>query len=167
MFDDIDFYKTMNVDRFVFGGLTPEKNIDVPLCAKVISRVASKPVTFHRAFDWCRDPRKAMKQIIDLGFDRVLTSGHKPTADHVLAIQLLKQLLYEFGDNIEIMPGAGITVDNVKTFIDIGFKIVHSSCKVMKKLPENELSLGTSDSNVIFITDGNIVRKMKQRISAH
>ncbi|XP_026332188.1 uncharacterized protein LOC113239405 isoform X2 [Hyposmocoma kahamanoa] len=166
MFEDIEFYKTMNVDRFVFGGLTPDKNVDVRLCAKVITRAAPKPVTFHRAFDCCRDPREAMKIIIGLGFDRVLTSGHRPTAAHLLAIQLLKQLLCEFGDNIQIMPGAGITVDNVKTFIDNGFKIVHSSCKVPKKWPKNQLSLGTSDSNIIFVTDGEIVRKMKQHISA-
>lgn len=156
----------MNIDRFVFGGLTPDKNVDVRLCAKVIARAAPKPVTFHRAFDWCSDPHDALKQIISLGFDRVLTSGHRPTADHLLAIQLLKELLCDFGDNIQIMPGAGITVDNVRMFIDNGFQIVHSSCKVSKKLPKNELSLGTSDSNIVFVTDGDIVRKMKQLISA-
>lgn len=166
MFEDMDFYKTMNIDRFVFGGLTPDKNVDVRLCAKIIARAAPKPVTFHRAFDWCRDPREAMKQIIALGFDRVLTSGHRPTADHPSAIELLQQLLCEFGNKIQIMPGAGVTASNVKIFVDNGFKIVHSSCKILKKLPKNELSLGNSDTNLLFVTDGNIVRKMKQQLSA-
>lgn len=156
----------MNVDRFVFGCLTPDKNVDARLCAKIITQAAPKPVTFHRAFDCCGDSHEAMKTIIDLGFDRVLTSGQRPTAAHHQAMQLLKQLLDEFGDNIQIMPGAGITVDNAKIFIENGFKIVHSSCKVLKKLPTSQLSLGTSDSSLLFITDGEIVRKMKQQISA-
>lgn len=164
MLEDIEYYKTLNVDRFVFGALNQEKEVDVGLCAKILTRAYPKSVTFHRAFDMCKNPFTAIMDIIDLGFDRLLTSGHGPRADSLAALQLLKQLLEDYGEQIQIMPGAGITFDNINIFIDIGFKIVHSTCKVMRWMPKDNLLLGTDDPNVLYLVDGNMVRKMKERI---
>ena len=37
-------------------------------------------LTFHMAFDQVDNPFESMEQIIDLGFDRILTAGKKNSA---------------------------------------------------------------------------------------
>uniref|UniRef100_A0A2A4JCD6 Copper homeostasis protein cutC homolog n=1 Tax=Heliothis virescens TaxID=7102 RepID=A0A2A4JCD6_HELVI len=166
MLSDVDVFKGFGVDRFVFGALTGTQDVDGINCEKLIRHADDTPVTFHRAFDVCIDPLAAINKIAGLGFNRLLTSGQKASANDVEAIQLIKTLISTAGDKIEIMPGAGINLDNVKTFIDIGCKIVHSSCKRIKYLPQvkNGLSMGTSDSEHVLVTDETIVKKMKEII---
>ena len=49
-------------------------------------------------------------KIIELGCDRILTSGQQPKA--VEGINLLKELV-ERADRIIIMPGSGVNADNI------------------------------------------------------
>ncbi|OWR50359.1 PF03932 family protein CutC [Danaus plexippus] len=162
MLADIKVYKDMGVDRFVFGALTENHEVDKINCAKVLEEAGQVPVTFHRAFDLCRDPRNAVRDIIEVGFDRILTSGQKPSAVYNDAIELYKWLLRHFGSEIQILPGAGITCENAPIFMDLGFEMIHSSCKIIRKLDENDdLDMGDSE---IYVTDEEIVRKMKDVI---
>ncbi|XP_034836228.2 PF03932 family protein CutC [Maniola hyperantus] len=159
MLADIETYKSFGVDRFVFGALTDKQDIDAINCARIIDRAYPIPVTFHRAFDLCMKPIKAIEDIIAHGFTRLLTSGQQISADNAKAIELLTFLLKKFSNKIEIMPGAGINCDNACKFVDIGFGIIHSSCKRTRNLPEvGNLGMG---SNVVYVTDENIVREMK------
>lgn len=168
MLSDVEVFKAYGVDRFVFGALTGSQDIDEKNCEKIRKKVGGIPLTFHRAFDVCTDPLSAVNKIAALGFSRLLTSGQKASANDVEAVQLITVLNGSFGDKIEIMPGAGVTVENAKNFIDIGCKIVHSSCKRIRYLPQikNGLSMGTSDSEHIFVTDETIVKKMKEVLSS-
>ena len=68
-------------------------------------------VTFHRAFDMCADPQKALYDIISAGADRLLTSGQRNTAYE--GIDLLETLVRRAGDRIIIMPGGGINESNI------------------------------------------------------
>ena len=68
-------------------------------------------VTFHRAFDRCREPEKALEQLISLGFDRVLTSGQQPTAEE--GIPLLQRLNQLANNRIKIMAGCGVNEKNI------------------------------------------------------
>lgn len=167
MLSDVEVFKAYGVDRFVFGALTDSQDIDEKNCEKIRNQAGEVPLTFHRAFDVCIDPLSAVNKIAALGFSRLLTSGQKASANDVEAVQLITALNSSFGDKIEIMPGAGVTVENAKNFIDIGCKIVHSSCKRIRYLPQikNGLSMGTSDSEHIFVTDETIVKKMKEVLS--
>lgn len=167
MLSDVDVFKGYGVDRFVFGALTETHNIDTYNCTRLLLQANPIPVTFHRAFDVCTNLPSSTEKVAELGFDRLLTSGQKATANDAEAIELIKALITSFGDKVEIMPGAGINLDNVKTFIDIGCKIVHSSCKIIRYLPKikNGISMGTSDSEHVFVTDENIVKKMKEIIN--
>lgn len=169
MVSDVDIFKTFGVDRFVFGALTETQHIDVIKCERIIRQAHPTPVTFHRAFDVCMNPHLSIAKIAELGYNRLLTSGQKPTANEIEAIELIKSLISSIGDKVEIMPGAGINLENAKTFIDIGCKIVHSSCKRIRHLPQNKnsLSMGPSDSEHVFVTDENIVKKMKEIINGN
>ena len=46
---------------------------------RLVEKAKGMSLTFHRAFDRCRDPFEALEQLIDLGFDRILTSGQQPS----------------------------------------------------------------------------------------
>ncbi|KAJ8711784.1 hypothetical protein PYW08_008738 [Mythimna loreyi] len=166
MLSDVDVFKACGVDRFVFGALTETQHIDETNCERVILQANPTPVTFHRAFDVCTAPLISIAKVAELGFDRLLTSGQKASANDAEAIELIKSLISKAGEKVQIMPGAGINLDNAKTFIDIGCKIVHSSCKRIRCLPQikNGLSMGTNDSEHVFVTDENIVKKMKEII---
>ncbi len=76
MLHDIKVARQLGADGVVFGCLTAEGNVDVPLMQKLMNAVGEMSVTFHRAFDMCSNPKEALEQIIGLGIDRVLTSGH-------------------------------------------------------------------------------------------
>lgn len=164
---DIEIFKGMNVDRFVFGALTESQEICDVNNKKVVDKAFPTPITFHRAFDVATDPIVAIEKIIELGFTRLLTSGQRPSASDIKAMELIKHLTESYRDKIVIMPGAGVNVDNGRMFIEAGCNIVHSSCKVVKHLArvEKKLSMGTSDSEYIYVTDEYIVEKLKSVIN--
>ncbi|NDV66008.1 copper homeostasis protein CutC [Bacteroides sp. 224] len=109
---DIRFAKEAGVDGVVFGCLTPEGNIDIPLTQRLMKASEGLSVTFHRAFDDCANPMQALEEIIELGCNRILTSGQKPVAEE--GIPLIKELVAKAGDRIIILPGSGISESNIK-----------------------------------------------------
>ncbi|CAH0402483.1 unnamed protein product [Chilo suppressalis] len=166
MLADVDILKQMKVDRFVFGALTETQDVDEAKCAIIVAMAKPIPLTFHRAYDVTKDPVVSINKIIQLGFGRLLTSGQRKSADNAEAIELIKSLQDSLGDQIVIMPGAGVNSENAKLFVDLGCKIVHSSCKAMKVLPkiENHLNMGTGESECFYVTDENVVKKTKQAL---
>ncbi|XP_059051747.1 copper homeostasis protein cutC homolog isoform X5 [Achroia grisella] len=167
MLEDIEVFKGIGVDRFVFGALTNTQQIDEENCFKMLNLVIPTPVTFHRAIDVCQDYLNSINTIIKLGFNRVLTSGQKQSADEKDAVKLIESLVELYGEQIEVMPGAGINNDNAIMFINLGCKIIHSSCKKIRYLNkvENNLSMGTGDSEHVYVSDENIVRLIKKLIN--
>ena len=83
---------------------------------RLIGAANGHPITFHRAFDCCRDPFEALEQIIALGCRRILTSGQQPTAEQ--GLHLLRQLCQQSQDRIIIMPGGGVNEKNVRLIAD-------------------------------------------------
>ena len=78
---EIACLKDEGVAGVVIGGLTPQRAIDRAACQRWIEVARPLSVTFHRAFDWTSDPLAALDVLIDLGVDRVLTSGQQATAE--------------------------------------------------------------------------------------
>lgn len=108
---DIRMCKELGVHGVVFGCLTKEGDIDVKLCSELKKEAGTLSTTFHRAFDVCRDPHKALEQIIDMGFDRILTSGQRATAMEGSA--LIAELVQKADGRIIILPGSGVNEDNI------------------------------------------------------
>ena len=77
-----------------------------------MNAVGDMNVTFHRAFDMCRNPKEALEQIIELGCTRILTSGLEANA--VKGIPLLKELVEQADGRIIIMPGCGVNPGNIR-----------------------------------------------------
>ena len=111
MLHDIKVARQLGADGVVFGCLTAEGNVDVQAMKMLMNAVGDMSVTFHRAFDMCKNPQEALEQIIALGCNRILTSGQEPNA--VKGIPLLKELVKQADGRIIIMPGCGVNPSNI------------------------------------------------------
>ena len=111
MVRDIELCRSEGVHGVVIGALTAEGDIDIEACRRMVEAARGLSVTFHRAFDVCRDPHRALEQIIGLGCDRLLTSGQQPSAAE--GAPLIAKLVEQAAARIIIMPGAGIRPDNI------------------------------------------------------
>lgn len=111
MLHDIKVARQLGADGVVFGCLTAEGNVDIPAMKMLMNAVGDMNVTFHRAFDMCKNPNEALEQIIELGCTRILTSGQETNA--VKGIPLLKELIEQANGRIIIMPGCGINPNNI------------------------------------------------------
>ncbi|MDR1879439.1 MAG: copper homeostasis protein CutC [Tannerellaceae bacterium] len=111
MLYDIEMAKALNIQGVVFGCLTKEGDIDVALLQRLVAAAKPLSITFHRAFDVCRDPFKALEQIVEAGCHRILTSGQQP--DAVKGIPLIAELVKRAAGRIVIMPGCGVRETNI------------------------------------------------------
>ena len=103
---DIELAGEWGVDGVVIGGLCADRTLDVEHCRRLIERARPMSVTFHRAFDLCADPMTALRQLLDLRVDRLLTSGQAATAHEGRGF--LRDLVRAAGERLLIMAGAGI-----------------------------------------------------------
>lgn len=106
-----------SADGLVFGILTSEGSIDAEHCKQIIELAQGRQTVFHRAFDVTLEPLKALDQLMDLGFTRVLTSGQQKTAPE--GIELISKLIAYAGDRIEILPGSGLRPHNIRAFVQL------------------------------------------------
>lgn len=125
MLHDIDVCKELGCKGIVSGVLKDDWSIDVDRTRQLVEHAAPLPFTFHRAFDWVEDTDGAIQELIKTGVDRLLTSGQKPSSYD--GLPLLKKWKDTYGSSITIMPGGGITPDNVREFIHHGFEELHTS----------------------------------------
>ncbi|MCI1683316.1 MAG: copper homeostasis protein CutC [Bacteroides sp.] len=108
---DIEIARQLKADGVVFGCLTPEGEIDVVTMKRLMKKAKGLSVTFHRAFDVCKNPQKALRQLIKLGCQRVLTSGQKKTAED--GIELLAELQKRAAGRISLIAGCGVNENNI------------------------------------------------------
>lgn len=108
---DIDTAGEKGADGIVTGILMRDGTVDVERTALLVDYAAPMSVTFHRAFDMCRDPMTALEDIISTGAGRILTSGQAKTA--IEGSQLIRKLRDASQGRIKIMPGGGIDEYNI------------------------------------------------------
>ena len=112
---DVLFCKSIGVDGIVTGFLKTDGNIDIALTKEILALARPMPVTFHRAFDMCKNQEQALKDLIDLGVERVLTSGAKNKASE--GTGFIAKLVKQANGRIIIMPGSGIRAANIQELI--------------------------------------------------
>ena len=128
MANDIKAARRIGADGVVFGSLTSDGGIDTLAMERLLAAADGMSTTFHRAFDVCRDPFEALEQIIDMGFDRILTSGQAATAEE--GIPLIRQLVERAAGRIIIMPGCGVNASNIgKIAAETGATEFHLSAR--------------------------------------
>jgi copper homeostasis protein len=112
---DIDQCQKLSADGVVFGILNEEGTLDKKRCKELIDRARPMKVTCHRAFDMTRDPLEALEDCIEVGFDRILTSGHQTVASKGTA--LIAELVKKANGRIAIMPGSGVNEEAVEKIV--------------------------------------------------
>ena len=116
---------------FVIGALGADGRIDAECCRRLMAAAPDKSFTFHRAFDCLGNPAAALGELIELGFDRVLTSGCAESAE--IGIPVIRALAELGGKRISVMAGAGINSGNVRDIVrETGCGEVHASAKARK-----------------------------------
>lgn len=123
MKENILLCKKLGVSGIVSGVLFKDNTIDIERTQELVALASPMNFTFHRAFDWVLNPSTAIKKLANIGVLRILTSGQEASAEK--GINHLIQ--WNNASNIEIMPGGGINVSNIKLFQENDFKEVHLS----------------------------------------
>jgi len=112
MLQDVKLCKKLGCDGIVIGLLNMDGTIDTVRTAQLIEAAYPLGVTFHRAFDRCKDPFEALEQLIEIGCERILTSGQQPSV--VDGVELVAELNKKTDERIIIMPGSGVRKENIK-----------------------------------------------------
>jgi copper homeostasis protein len=142
MKNDIKLSKDLGCEGIVIGLLNMDGTIDMTRTSELIDIAYPLDVTFHRAFDRCKDPLVALEELIGIGCQRILTSGQQPSvASQELvvnskAVELIAELNRVADDRIIIMPGSGVRKENIKMLAEkTGCIEFHSSLRSKAKSP--------------------------------
>lgn len=111
MRQDIRYCKSLGIDGIVIGVLNADASINREQMRHLIELARPMSICFHRAFDLLADPQRGLKELLQLGVDRLLTSGLEPTAWQ--GRTLIRSLVQEAGEDLVVMPGSGINEDNI------------------------------------------------------
>ncbi|MGB3780201.1 MAG: copper homeostasis protein CutC [Tunicatimonas sp.] len=112
---DIKIVKELGADGVVIGALTAPGEVDRAITQQLIELARPMNVTFHRAFDMTADPFQALEDLIELGVDRVLTSGQQTTAWE--GVGLIEALVKKAASRIIVVPGGGINEHNIQPLV--------------------------------------------------
>ncbi len=150
MMNEVTLCKDLGCDGIVIGLLNKNGEIDIKRASKLIELAYPLEVTFHRAFDRCKDPFEALEQLIETGCQRILTSGQQPAAPQ--GVDLITQLVKAANERIIIMPGSGVRKENIKELAEkTGAKEFHSSLRGKNKTKMEFIHPSFSDSNESYI----------------
>ena len=95
---------------FVVGVITCDGQIYVDAAARLRDVAEDAPLTFHRGFDQVVDQDRGLDSLMELGYDRVLTTGGDPAVAQPGA---LARLVERGGDDIIILVSGGLRAHNV------------------------------------------------------
>lgn len=126
---EIELARALGADGVVLGMLDERGGIDVPSMRELLSDAGSLPVTFHRAFDELSNSSAALDALIDLGVDRILTSGGATSA--LAGADSIRALVDHARDRIIVMAGGGVRSHNARELVQrTGVRELHARCEL-------------------------------------
>lgn len=137
---DIHMVKSMGLAGVVIGAVK-DQALDAKALAQMITAAAGMTVTLHRAIDTVNDPTRALDTAVDLGIDRILTSGGARTA--LEGARTIATLQERAQGRITVMAGAGVTPDTARDIVAAtGVSDIHASCSVQTTVTGPAARLG-------------------------
>jgi copper homeostasis protein len=161
MQSDIQLCKKLGCDGIVTGMLNADGTVDKERCAVLVELAYPLGVTFHRAFDRTIDPFNAMEDIIEIGFERILTSGQKQQASD--GAGLIAKLIEQAGERIIIMPGSAVRSDNIISIAASTNAVeFHSSARMNVNSKMNFNREDMNDQLKTILVDEIEIKKLKK-----
>jgi copper homeostasis protein len=128
MKSEIKVCKVFGCNGIVIGMLNADGTVDKKRCKELVELARPMGVTFHRAFDRTADLLQALEDVIEIGCERILTSGGVPNA--IDGADMIAELIHKAAGRIIIMPGSGVRADNIKMLAEkTGAVEFHSSAR--------------------------------------
>ena len=126
---DIEAAQKAGAGGVVFGCLHDDHRLDMKTNKHLIDIAHSMNMgtTFHRAFDFTPDPESTLEKLIELGFDRLLTSGTRKTA--IEGIETIRKLVKIANGRIDIMAGSGVNDRNAAELLTTGIQAIHFTAR--------------------------------------
>lgn len=157
---DILLCKELGFEGVVIGLLNIDGTIDKDNTARLVEVAYPLDVTFHRAFDRCKDPLEALETIIACGCTRILTSGQQPKAPD--GKELIKTLVDQADGRIIIMPGSGINSSNIEMMRNFtGATEFHTSARILKESPSTFMNPAMPEDFRQDFTDTAEIQRIK------
>lgn len=142
------------VHGLVLGALLPNGDIDFDFMHRIRRAVGPISLTFHRAIDVSFDPLAVIEALVELGFNRILTSGqHDKAMD---GIENIANMVLKADGRIEIMAGSGVNPQNCLIFLGVGVQAVHLSARTTRKSDMDYRRAGISMGGVQSISEFEI-----------
>ena len=163
---DAEFASASGADGIVLGVLHDDGTVDVNRCKCLRTIAREQQAVFHRAFDVVPEPFRALDQLVDLGFTRILTSGQRKNAAD--GWELISRLIDYAKGRIEIFPGGGIGPGNIRDVVArTGCNQVHltafKTCYDRSTQRQPEIAFGAEGSppeTEYELTDRELVRSI-------
>ncbi|GAB3422813.1 copper homeostasis protein CutC [Niabella aquatica] len=167
MYQDALMCKELGCDGVVIGFLNKDATIDIERTEKIVEAVSPLGVTFHRAFDRCAAPFKALEDLIHIGCERILTSGQELTATD--GAGLIAELNLIANGRIVIMPGSGVRDNNILSLAaQTKCHEFHASLRELKKSVMSFFppAFEQNAENDHYSIDEEKVRQLKNRLAS-
>ncbi|WP_218015982.1 copper homeostasis protein CutC [Neokomagataea thailandica] len=159
MMDDIDAAREAGLAGVVLGAACRDHTLDQKMLERLVARAQGMDLTLHRVFDMTPDPLRALEHAIELGFARILTSGHAVKAYD--GVEQLARLVRAANGRISIMAGSGVAPNNIAALVDgSAVGAVHASCRGAVDSWDNvpsEFGFGATSRSV----DAGVIEGMK------
>jgi len=165
MLRDIEYCKQVGCNGVVIGMLNADGTVDQARCARLVEAAYPLGVTFHRAFDWAANPFEAMETIIQLGCERILTSGQRNTAEE--GADLIDQLVRQADDRIAIMPGSGVRSGTIISLAEkTGASEFHTSARLLKASATGYVNPHMKEPQDFVMVGEEEVKKIKDLLTS-
>jgi copper homeostasis protein len=166
MMEDVLVCKNLGCDGVVIGMLLPDGSVDKDGCSRLVERAYPMGVTFHRAFDHTPSPFDALEDIINVGCERILTSGQRPTA--MEGALLIRDLIDRADNRIIIMPGSGVRADNILELAHLSrASEFHSSARMESRSNMNYSNPAMQENLSWVTTNPGEIEAMRAKLTHH
>lgn len=166
MLRDIKKCKERGAAGIVSGVLNDLREIDMKKTSGLLEASKDISFTFHRAFDWLKDPISSFEILQHLGVETILSSGASKNVDE--GLDTLKEL-NKLSENCIIMPGGGVNLQNIHRFKNHGFRAIHFSASKFIEMTTYEIPVSMKSEKFLqekirTLSDENLIKEMISKI---
>ncbi len=162
--EEVRMFRRLGADGIVSGILKPDGSLNTKRMEELIHLADGIPVTLHRAFDVCADPKKTLEEARKIGIKTILTSGQKNQC--IEGLELIKELVTESRGEIDILVGGGVSSAVIQRIYSVTkASSYHMSGKMLQESPmiyrKEDVSMGvaTFGEYQILRADGEEIRR--------